>query len=101
MKRVNVALTLTILTVYLCSPVLSGSLGGKTSELYDSNDKLVILNNATFNSHVYNKTNVWLVEFYNSWCGFCQRFAPTWKEFAESVHGEKINIYSRLCDGLL
>ena len=29
----------------------------------------------------------WLVEFYSSWCGHCQNFAPTWKELARGVAG--------------
>ena len=29
----------------------------------------------------------WLVEFYSSWCGHCQHFAPTWKKLAEDVAG--------------
>ncbi|KAF4532124.1 hypothetical protein B566_EDAN004130 [Ephemera danica] len=70
----------------LFAVVQGGSIGGKPTELYDSNDKLTILTNATFADTVYNKSNVLVVEFYNSWCGFCQRFAPTWKDFAKSVN---------------
>ena len=33
----------------------------------------------------------WLVEFYSSWCGHCQYFAPTWKKLAEGISG----VYSR------
>lgn len=89
MKGVTAACAATILCsgLFLLPSLEAGSLG-KATELYDANDKLVILTNSTFNSNVYNKSNVWLVEFYNSWCGFCQRFAPTWKEFAASVHGK-------------
>ena len=29
----------------------------------------------------------WLVEFYSSWCGHCQHFAPTWKKLAEGISG--------------
>lgn len=26
------------------------------------------------------------VEFYNSYCGYCRRFAPTWREISEDLH---------------
>ena len=29
----------------------------------------------------------WLIQFYSSWCGHCQRFAPTFKEFGIRVQG--------------
>lgn len=60
--------------------------GSEPVDLYDANDKMALLSNLTFRTDVYNKPNVWLVEFYNSWCGFCQRFAPTWKIFAANVY---------------
>ena len=34
-------------------------------------------------------SNVWMVEFYSSWCGHCQHFAPIWKEVASRVKGTK------------
>ena len=32
----------------------------------------------------------WLIEFYSSWCGHCQHFAPTWKKLAEGISGVDI-----------
>lgn len=29
----------------------------------------------------------WIIEFYASWCGHCQRFKPTYIEFAMAVKG--------------
>ncbi|CAB3377480.1 Hypothetical predicted protein [Cloeon dipterum] len=60
--------------------------GNEPVGLYDANDKMELLSNLTFRAAVYEKQKIWLVEFYNSWCGFCQRFAPVWKEFAAGVH---------------
>ena len=34
----------------------------------------------------------WLIEFYSSWCGHCQHFAPTWKKLAEGISG--VDMYS-------
>ncbi|KAL0099235.1 hypothetical protein PUN28_020068 [Cardiocondyla obscurior] len=53
--------------------------------LYNASDDVVILNATNFKTTVYGSTRSWLVEFYNSWCGFCYRFAPTWKAFASDV----------------
>lgn len=31
---------------------------------------------------------LWLVEYYLEWCGHCQDFAPTFKEFAHNISGK-------------
>ncbi|KYN11595.1 PREDICTED: sulfhydryl oxidase 2-like [Trachymyrmex cornetzi] len=59
------------------------NLGGQG--LYNVSDDVVILNATNFKTSVYESTRSWLVEFYNSWCGFCYRFAPTWKALASDV----------------
>ncbi|XP_015109572.1 sulfhydryl oxidase 1 [Diachasma alloeum] len=55
--------------------------------LYSASDDVVVLNYTNLKSAIGNGTTAWLVEFYNSWCGYCQRFAPTWKAVAKSVVG--------------
>ncbi|KYM94477.1 PREDICTED: sulfhydryl oxidase 2-like [Cyphomyrmex costatus] len=59
------------------------NLGGQG--LYNASDDVVILNATNFKTSVYESTRSWLVEFYNSWCGFCYRFAPTWKALASDI----------------
>lgn len=59
------------------------SLGGQG--LYNASDDVVVLNATNFKANVYGSTKSWLVEFYNSWCGFCYRFAPTWKALASDI----------------
>ncbi|KAK2584302.1 hypothetical protein KPH14_006698 [Odynerus spinipes] len=54
--------------------------------LYNASDNVVILNATNFKTSVYGDSRGWLVEFYNSWCGFCSRFAPIWKAFASDVY---------------
>ena len=54
--------------------------------LYNASDNVIILNVTNFKQSVYGDTKGWLVEFYNSWCGFCFRFAPLWKTFASDIY---------------
>lgn len=54
--------------------------------LYSDSDKIQILTNENFAKQVLNKPKANFVEFYNSWCGHCKRFAPFWKSFAADVH---------------
>ena len=53
--------------------------------LYNASDDVVILNATNFKTNVYGSTRSWLVEFYNSWCGYCYRFAPSWKALASDI----------------
>ncbi|KAJ3661102.1 hypothetical protein Zmor_005518 [Zophobas morio] len=53
--------------------------------LYTPADNIKILDVSNFKEKVENSTSAWLVEFYASWCGDCQRFAPKWKDFANDV----------------
>ena len=55
--------------------------------LYTDKDSVHILNHKNFGDVVYLKPHCMLVEFYNSWCGHCIRFAPVWKDFAISIDG--------------
>ncbi|XP_021695723.1 sulfhydryl oxidase 1 [Aedes aegypti] len=55
--------------------------------LYDENDSVVSLNAANFNEKVYQQPHASLVEFYNSYCGFCRRYAPIWKQLAADILG--------------
>lgn len=56
--------------------------------LYNSSDRVFVLNDTNFKKNVYDGKRAWMVEFYNSWCGFCHRFAPIWKNLASSIHGK-------------
>ncbi|KAM8712935.1 hypothetical protein ACLKA7_013292 [Drosophila subpalustris] len=54
--------------------------------LYDDNDKVFRLTVANFNDTVLEQNRAVLVEFYNTYCGHCRRFAPTYKEVAQQLH---------------
>lgn len=57
--------------------------------LYSGFDKFKELNSTNLRLTVFNKnvSYTWLIEFYNSWCGHCHRFAPVWKDFATDIYG--------------
>jgi thiol oxidase len=55
--------------------------------LYNSDDEVTVLNATNFKNSVYGTKNAWIIEFYNSWCGFCHRFAPIWKSLASNIYG--------------
>lgn len=66
----------------------AGEVGGvKAIGLYSHDDDVIVLNHANFRDRVYGKSMVWMIEFYNSWCGHCIQFAPTWKNFASDLKG--------------
>ena len=58
--------------------------------LYNASDSVITLTEVSFKPSVLYSKRAWLVEFYNSWCGFCQRFAPMWKAVAKSAHGKSV-----------
>lgn len=55
--------------------------------LYSTTDGIVLLENDTITRTIYNSPVTWFVEFYSSWCGHCQSFAPSWKRLARHVEG--------------
>ena len=59
----------------------------KKEGLYSNQDDVIILNSRNLRDRIYGKSMVWVVEFYNSWCGHCVKFAPTYKEFASDLKG--------------
>lgn len=54
--------------------------------LYDDKDKVVKLTVGNFNESVLEQNRATLVEFYNTYCGHCRRFAPTYKQVAEQLY---------------
>lgn len=90
MQRIILLLSI-FLTCIICSGINGDAtrqlLVAKKEGLYSIEDDVVILNNKTFTERVYGKSNAWLIEFYNSWCGHCIKFVPTWKAIASDMKG--------------
>lgn len=53
--------------------------------LYLTDDDVEILTVHNFDTKLYGQNKAQIIEFYNSWCGFCQRFAPSWKALATDL----------------
>ncbi|XP_014205595.1 sulfhydryl oxidase 2-like [Copidosoma floridanum] len=57
--------------------------------LYGGDDLVYVLNITNFKTSVHDSGRAWLVQFYNSYCGHCRKFAPFWKALAKSIYGWK------------
>jgi len=55
---------------------------GNGVSLYEETDPMYQLNNETVYKELEGSQKIWVVEFYSSWCGHCQQFAPTWRKLA-------------------
>ncbi|CAG9816071.1 unnamed protein product [Phaedon cochleariae] len=55
--------------------------------LYSPEDDVQILTVINFDATIYGSEKAWMVEFYSNWCGYCQRAAPVFKEFATDIKG--------------
>lgn len=76
---------LRLAAAFMC--IYCGFLTVYGTPLYGPMDKIVLLENDTISSAIYNSKYAWFVEFYSSWCGHCQAFAPDWMNLAERVEG--------------
>lgn len=75
-------LVISIFVLQLCQ---SAGLPIQSQGLYDEGDNVKILNYDNIKGHIYEQSHATIVEFYNSFCGHCRRFAPTWKEIASEL----------------
>ena len=72
-----------VLFMFLCAP--SASLA-KNCALYDPPvPGLTCFHGDQVTHAITNSHTSWMVEFYSSWCGHCQHFAPAMKELGRDV----------------
>lgn len=57
------------------------------ADLYEGITSIQSLNNDTIDRVLVKSNRCWMVQFYSSWCGHCQSFAPTYIGLAEDVAG--------------
>lgn len=58
------------------------------SRLYGPQDHVLELSSNNFSSQIYKKLDqTFIIQFYNSWCGHCISFSPTWKSLAKDIQG--------------
>lgn len=53
--------------------------------LYSAEDHVTILSNVNFHETLFERPIASFVEFYNSYCGACQRFSPIYKSLAKNA----------------
>ncbi|CAH1247315.1 PDIA6 [Branchiostoma lanceolatum] len=53
-----------------------------------SSDDVIELTDANFEEKVLRSKDIWLVEFFASWCGQCRQLAPEWAKAASELKGK-------------
>ncbi|CAF1340758.1 unnamed protein product [Adineta steineri] len=54
---------------------------------YSSSDDVIQLDPSNFDRLVTQSSDVWIIEFYASWCGHCKNLVPEWKRAATALKG--------------
>ena len=83
--RYNNIILITDFFVLLVVLTISFSSVSAKNSLYDDTDPMTQLDNVTIYKNLEGSKKHWIVEFYSSWCGHCQQFAPTWKKLAWQI----------------
>lgn len=84
MRKEIVILIVVIQYLFLISTPLIHLVNAEDRDLYSPSDDVLRLNSTTFIPTVFhqNKNTTFMVQFYNTYCGHCQMFAPIYKELA-------------------
>lgn len=83
----KVAADYIFIIAYIVCIVWQSVCGEESLGLYNRSDDVFILDQNNFKTNVNDTDSCWIIEFYNSWCGHCIKFAPVWKEFASENAG--------------
>ena len=91
----NINLITDFFVNFLVLTIVFSSVCAKTS-LYDDTDPMFQLDNVTIYKNLEGSRKHWIVEFYSSWCGHCQHFAPTWKKLAWQIKSMNCHLFKNL-----
>lgn len=58
------------------------------ASLFAHDEPISQLQTHNFSSVIHNSKKMWIVDFYASWCGYCQRLAPEFSSMARDIQGE-------------
>jgi len=67
--------------------LLLASIAAKPTQkgLYTNDDHVEILDHTNFHSALEDTSQLWIIEFYASWCGHCQHFAPVIRKWSDDI----------------
>lgn len=58
------------------------------ASLFEHDEPISQLQTHNFSSVIHNSKKMWIVDFYASWCGYCQRLAPEFSSMARDIQGK-------------
>lgn len=61
--------------------------GELAASLYDATGNVIVLSSESIYESTFDQAHASIIEFYNSFCGYCRNFAPIYKRFADDIHG--------------
>ena len=65
--------------VLLLSLIVGSAFGAADKTLFDEFDRVIVLKEDNYEAGLYDGEMAHAFLLYSSWCGHCQRFAPTYK----------------------
>lgn len=77
----------TISVILLLAWSTNSTSASSGQDLYSDSDHVIRFNGTNFESMVFHESKniVYMVQFYNSYCGHCQMFAPIYKDLASRI----------------
>ncbi len=97
LRNILIAVALMV-GLYLVFTVAKGYLPGYSAKGHEYTVEAMTQSPSSETNAVNNQTKPKIVNYHASWCGFCQKFKPVWKQFAERMGNKNIDVISIQCD---